>query len=109
HFAADYSKHSLLGFVGLPLLALVALINGLNRNKKELFFFAALIIHPLILVNMRPTNIFVSDTYLLLPLLGLGIFLGTGPGIGRNWFTYTLIALAGMMGLKTFSETKIAT
>jgi hypothetical protein len=79
HFAFDYVKSSFLGILGLPIFTLF-IFWGIKRIQfKKTLLLTVLILSPLILVYYKPTNIFVSDTYIIIPLfftlLSLGIFL----------------------------------
>src|SRR5262249_20807613 len=62
---------NLLGRLLLPLFAWLAWKSIGQRAFLGLAFFA----FPLLVVTLRTTNIFVSDTYLLLPGAGLGLVL----------------------------------
>jgi hypothetical protein len=66
---------NLIGLVALPLaVALSVKRLGLARALPAWALFA----FPLLTVTVRMTNIFVSDTYLLVPLVGVGWLLAAG-------------------------------
>lgn len=75
HFASEYSPLSILGLLGLPLSAILLWLLTFRIHWKTILFVLLFALHPLLLINFRSTNIFLSDTYLLLPLLGIGLLL----------------------------------
>ncbi len=74
-FAMSYSFSSLLNFFGLPLFVFIFVILNAKFDKKTLAFYFFLILFPLCTIYGKKTNIFVSDTYLLVPLFSLSLFL----------------------------------
>jgi hypothetical protein len=69
-FAQSYSKNSLENLIGLPVFAILTYIAYLKIGTKKTLLLFSFSIFPLVLINLKATNIFVSDTYLLIPLVG---------------------------------------
>lgn len=70
--ATPYNPESLLSYAGLTLLGLIiAILVKLRRKDLWQWFVFALL--PILVVTIKITNIFGSDTYLLTPCLGLTI------------------------------------
>ncbi len=65
-----YSPGSVWNLVGLFALLLLAWLL-LRRSSREVWLAFAFASFPLALVTLRMTNIFVSDTYALLPAVGI--------------------------------------
>jgi hypothetical protein len=103
-FAPEYSIYSPLGYLGLPLFALLCWLLALKLRPLIVLFLVAFALHPLILINLKATNIFVSDTYLLMPLLGLGLFIAAfRPPL------LPVIVLTLFAGSKTLYESTLTT
>lgn len=77
-FAYDYVKSSPYTLLGLPTLVLFLYGVGRKLPLKTTAFLFALIIFPFVLVYHRPTNIFVSDTYIIIPLFFVLVALSFG-------------------------------
>jgi hypothetical protein len=67
-FAFDYKKDSFFNMLGLPLYATIFLSFAAKLRKQASFLFLCLIFSPFFIVYYKPTNIFVSDTYLVTSL-----------------------------------------
>ncbi len=76
-FARNYYYGSTLNLVGLLLLPIAFMIFNKFLGWKKTVIWGSLFFLPLLMVNVRMTNIFVSDTYLLLPSVGLILLLYT--------------------------------
>lgn len=70
-FARNYYYGSTLNLVGLLLLPVAFMIFNKFLGWKKTVLWGSLFFLPLVMVNIRITNIFVSDTYLLLPSVGI--------------------------------------
>jgi hypothetical protein len=73
------SPFNLLGLLLLPLFAWVAI----RRMGQSAWLWLAYFAFPLAIVTARITNIFVSDTYLLLPGAGLAILLARSGAVEK--------------------------
>lgn len=76
HFAASYAPPSLLSFIGLPIGVILIYIGVISQGLLMTMMSASFVLYPLVLLSISPSNIFVSDTYLLISLINLGIILG---------------------------------
>ena len=70
-FARNYYYGSTLNIVGLLLMPFFFLITKKILGTKTTILWSTLFLFPLVMVNIKSTNIFVSDTYLLLPIIGI--------------------------------------
>lgn len=110
NFAFDYVKSSVLTLLGLPTCALFFIMLATRLQTRVVFFFALLVFTPLLVVYYRPTNIFVSDTYIIIPLfftvLGLGLFL-SGFRLNRKFTVAWSLLLIVLLG-KSLIEQRYA-
>lgn len=105
-FAADYSKTSFLGFVGLPLFFSFIYLMWFKVRDFRLFIFLFLMLHPLSLVIARAPNVFVSETYLLIPWSFFIILVGFyfAPKVPEKFLSVAGFFLVMMLGIKSFIE-----
>ncbi|MBT4792828.1 MAG: hypothetical protein HON90_14735 [Halobacteriovoraceae bacterium] len=75
-FAQTYTVESLLSFIGAPLLAILSYYSYIKVGIKKTSFFILFIFYPLFLILLNPTNIFVSDTYLIVSIINFAIIAG---------------------------------
>lgn len=67
-YASYYSPQSILGLLGLPTFFLSHFFLIKKYEHKDLALRVLLTLSPFIVIYSRPTNVFVSDPYYLLPL-----------------------------------------
>ncbi|MCR9203368.1 MAG: hypothetical protein NXH75_02245 [Halobacteriovoraceae bacterium] len=67
-FATYYSPQNILGLLGFPVFFFSLFLLIKKLSAKELGIRIILILSPFIVIYSRPTNVFVSDPYYLLPL-----------------------------------------
>lgn len=109
-FAVEYSISSVENFVGLPLYILFLILIKMRLGLKSVIFSLILTSYPLILVYYRPTNIFISDTYLLIPLWGyiLSCALLFNSFRGNNLVIRALLlTVVIILSIKSYKESKI--
>ncbi len=70
-FARSYYYGSPLNIIGLLSLPVAFMVFNKFLGWKKTLLWGSLFFLPLLMVNVRMTNIFVSDTYLLLPSVGM--------------------------------------
>jgi hypothetical protein len=69
--ATSYSPGSALNLVGLIVLPLFLFISAKVLSARQVTVWSVFYFLPLCVVTVRMTNIFVSDSYLLVPAVGL--------------------------------------
>ena len=68
-FAAEYSVNSLFNLFGLPIFLYLTYLFYKKFSLQKTVIMLSLLFFPLLTVYTRATNIFVSDTYLIVSLI----------------------------------------
>jgi hypothetical protein len=111
-FASFYSPTTMLGMLGLPILSLFIWLLWAKKNLSLALFALVLLSYSLILVNLRNTNIFVADTYQLIPLTSFFIIFSVligHKGVRTLDRKILAVLVLGLFCVKTPYETSIAT
>ncbi len=74
-FAQFYNLSNKLNLIGLPLIIIISLICYFKFSRKFFITSITSVFFTLVVIYSRETNIFVSDTYLLAPLICLTVIL----------------------------------
>jgi hypothetical protein len=103
-FSMAYSSQSFLNLLGLPLFALFIWVLKTRSNLKTVFCSLLVLLFPLIIVYSRPTNIFITDTYIIHSLFGFVLLLGLFLSSFKKRFKPILIVVIIFLSLKTSNE-----
>tara|TARA_Y100000768_G_scaffold388003_1_gene381419 strand:- start:6210 stop:7424 length:1215 start_codon:yes stop_codon:yes gene_type:complete len=103
-FSQTYNPRTYLSFIGMPFFIVSFYLVYLKYNLKKSLFFALFIFYPLILILARPTNIFVSDTYIIISLTNT--FIVIGYVFKYKKISPLFLALPILLSLKSIHEIK---
>jgi len=112
-YAAVYFKGSLLNLIGLPVGVL--LLFGAIKSSKTPLAKSSLVLMfvPLLPVLMKMTNIFVSDTYLLITMFAICLYLSQSDLFfhftTKKWGRLILCFLILTLGMRTIIESSFFT
>jgi hypothetical protein len=109
--ASDYSTSSVRNIIGLFLLPLFIWIAIKKLGAAKAVPWLVYTFLPLLWLALARTNIFVSDSYLLLPATGFFVLSGSivetlpRPALSRRWRAACVVLFAVIvLGLGAFSE-----
>lgn len=99
----DYYPGAWENLAGIALLAFFLFASWKFLGRKTLFVWGAFFALPLLMLNLRSTRVFLSDTYLLLPSLGIWVLsasllkrrAGNLPGRWRPVIAALVLAFGG--------------
>jgi len=101
----DYYPGSWEGMTGLVLLPLFFWLTWKNLPRKKSIVWGLFFVFPLLTINAKSTRVFLCDTYLLVPSVGIWILAGELaskatekiriPSWGRTASVILIVAIAG--------------
>jgi hypothetical protein len=109
--ATSYYPGSALNFAGLVALPLFLFASIKVVGFKQVLLWSLLFFLPLSLVTVRMTNIFVSDTYLLVPAVGLWVIVALAAdhlqrGIGASRIAGLAVAVTIVLAGLAFQQAR---
>lgn len=106
-FSQTYNPRTYLSFIGMPFFIISFYLIYLKYDWKKSLFFALFVFYPFILILARPTNIFVSDTYIIISLAN--IFIVIGYILKNKKISFLFLVLPILLSFKSILETKQTT
>ena len=103
-FASTYNLNSLINFFGIPFFGIFSYYFVLKKGIKPYFYFFLLLLAPILLTNLKLTNIFVADTYLLMSLVIL-----TGALVYLEFPLKLMLIIIPLLAGKTIYEESFST
>jgi len=99
HYPGEISN--MVGLILLPLFFYICYKKTPKDNKNNFFIGTLLFFYPLLIVTIKPTNIFCSDTYLLNASLGIFLILGNIIQIlsrfQKTFVVFSIIMITGLI------------
>ncbi len=102
-FATFYNPGSIIGLLGFISVVPLVFLARTRLSLKETLFLVALSSGPFIVVYGRPTNVFVSDPYYILPLCV--VFIGLFYKVFKYFKLVPIVLI--LFSIKTFYESSL--
>jgi hypothetical protein len=108
-FAYDYVKADFYTLAGLPLFVVFLFYCLKKLSLRMVIVLAALVLGPLLIIYRKTTNIFVTDTYIIIPLYFCVLLFGLAMRkVTRKWLVACWLLVIVLFATKNIYEQTIS-